>query len=86
MNTFRLKVSSPEGDLFCGEAVRLIIRGTEGDLAVLTGHIPFVSYIKPCDCKIELESGEEMRGRIESGVLSVSENMVRILTGNFMWL
>lgn len=86
MMTFPLKVSSPEGDLFCGEAAKLSVRGTEGDLAVMAGHIPFVSYVKPCDCKIELENGEEKIGRIESGILSVSKDKVILLTGELVWL
>lgn len=86
MKTFRLKVSSPEGDLFCGEAVRLRVRGTEGDLAVMAGHIPFVSYVKPCECKIELKDGEEMKGRIESGILSVSKDKAILLVGDLSWI
>ena len=86
MKTFRLKVSSPEGDLFYGEAVRLRVRGTEGDLAVMAGHIPFVSYVKPCECKIELEDGEEMKGRIESGILSVSKDKAILLVGDLSWI
>ena len=39
MKTFFLKISSPEGDLFSGEAVKLVVRGVEGELAVLAGHI-----------------------------------------------
>ena len=86
MITFTLKVSSPEGDLFCGNALKLSVRGTEGDLAVMAGHIPFVSYVKPCECKIELEDGEEKIGRIESGILSVSKDKVILLVGDLSWV
>ena len=60
MKSFLLKISSPEGDVFSGNAVNLSVRGTEGELAVMAGHVPFVTAVKPCDCKIELESGEEI--------------------------
>jgi F-type H+-transporting ATPase subunit epsilon len=86
MRTFTLKVSSPEGDLFCGNALKLSVRGTEGDLAVMAGHVPFVSYVKPCECKIELEDGEEKIGRIESGILSVSKDKVILLVGDLSWV
>jgi len=85
MNSFLLKISSPEGDLFCGNAVKISVRGTEGDLAVMAGHIPFVSYIKPCKCKIEFESGDEKCGYLKSGVLSVSKDKVILLSGDFTW-
>ena len=61
MKTFLLKIASPEGDLFSGEAVRLCVRGTEGELAVMAGHISFATAVKPCDCKIELEDGTVRR-------------------------
>ena len=86
MRTFTLKVSSPEGDLFCGNALKLSVRGTEGDLAVMAGHIPFVSYVIPCECRIELENGEEIKGRIESGVLSVSKDKAILLVGALSWI
>ena len=86
MKTFPLRISSPEGDLFKGDAVKLSVRGTEGDLAVMAGHIPFVTYVNPCECKIELADGEEKLGRIESGVLSVSHDHVILLAGDFRFL
>ena len=86
MNTFLLKISSPAGDVFCGEVARLIVRGTEGELAVMAGHIPFVSYVKPCDCRIETEDGEEKVGRVGGGMLTVSREKVILLAGEFSWI
>ena len=86
MKTFPLTVSSPEGDLFQGDAVKLSVRGSEGELAVMAGHIPFITYVNPCVCKIETEDGEEKRGRLESGVLSVSADKVILLVGEFAFI
>lgn len=85
MKAFTLKISSPEGNLFAGEVVKLSVRGTEGDLAIMAGHIPFVSYVKPCDCKITLENEEEKVGHISGGVLTVSKEQVILLSGSFSW-
>ena len=85
MKTFTLKISSPEGDIFVGDVVKLCVRGTEGELAVLAGHIPFVSYVKPCDCKIEFDDGNERIGHVESGVLTVSNDKTILLSGGFSW-
>ena len=86
MKTYPLIVSSPEGDLFKGDVVKLSVRGSEGELAVMAGHIPFVTYVNPCVCKIELEDGEEKRARLESGVLSVSSDKVILLAGGFAFI
>ena len=83
MKTFNLKISSPSGDVFCGDAVKISLRGTEGDLAVMAGHIPFLTAVKPCDCKIEFENGEEKIGRTDGGILAVSSEKVMFLSGTF---
>ena len=85
MKPFLLKISSPDGDLFQGEAVMLCVRGTEGDLAVMAEHIPFVTYLKPCECKITLENGECKVARLESGLLTVGKDAVILLSGDFVW-
>ncbi len=85
MKPFELKISSPEGDLFSGEAVKLVVRAAEGDLAIMAGHIPFVTYLKPCTAKIELEDGTEKFGSLESGILTVSAEKTILLSGDFNW-
>jgi F-type H+-transporting ATPase subunit epsilon len=81
MRTFPLKISSPEGDLFCGDAVKLSVRGTEGDLAVMAGHIPFITVIKPCTYKITMADGKEKTGHTEGGILTVSKEKTTYLSG-----
>ena len=83
MNTFDLIISSPDGELFNGKAVCLSIRGADGDLAVLAGHIPFITTVKPCDCKLLFDDGEEKLAHTEGGLLSVAENKVTLLSGSF---
>ena len=83
MTPFALVVSSPEGDLFRGEAVRISLRGSEGDLAVMAGHTPFVTAVKPCECYVELESGEIMVATTDGGILTVTNERVTLLSGSF---
>ncbi len=83
MKTFPLKISSPEGDVFSGEVVCVRVRGAEGELAVMAGHIPFVSPIKPCECKITFEDETVKVGHLGGGILTVSADKTVILTGSF---
>ena len=83
MKTFALAVSSPDGDVFRGDVVKISLRGTEGDLAVMAGHTPFVTSVKPCDCTIELENGETRVGSTDGGILTVSGDRVTLLSGSF---
>ncbi|MBQ3970383.1 MAG: F0F1 ATP synthase subunit epsilon [Clostridia bacterium] len=85
MSTFKLIISSPDGDKFKGEAERITLRGSEGDLAVLAGHIPFITAVKPCDVKITLDDGSEKIGRTDGGLLTVSNSVTTLLSGTFDW-
>lgn len=85
MATFQLKISSPDGNLFDGEVEMFSVRGAEGDLAVLAGHIPFVTTVQPCDCVIETEDGERKTGHTEGGLLSVSETQATLFSWNYRW-
>ena len=85
MNTFTLIISSPDGDLFRGEAVKLILRGTEGELAVMAGHVPFVTAIRKGRCVVEDAEGSRKTGLIEAGLLTVEKNRTTVLTAAIHW-
>ena len=82
MNTFKLRVTSPDGDQFSGDVVMLSCRGTEGDLAVMAGHIPFVTAVKACTIKIETEDTEQYAA-IDGGLLSVGNDETVLLSSSY---
>jgi F-type H+-transporting ATPase subunit epsilon len=86
MNTFSLNISSPDGSLFKGNAVKISLRGADGDLAVMAGHIPFITSVKPCEFHFELDDETVRCGRTDGGILTVSGDEVVFLTGNVTWL
>ena len=85
MKTFPLIISSPDGDLFRGDAEMLILRGTEGDLAILAGHIPFVTAVVKSDCVVVTAEEERKEGVIDEGLLTVDEEKVTVLTSGLSW-
>ena len=87
MNTFRLIIASPDGNQFDGQAYMLTVRGSEGELAVMAGHVPFVTTVKPCNIKIELadEEADDRIGHIDGGLLTVGDDVVTLLTGQVTW-
>ena len=84
MKHFVLIVSTPEGEIFRGNAINISLRGVEGDLAVMAGHTPFITAVTPCICKIETEDGEVIAGKVDGGMLTVSKESVTLLTGGFV--
>ena len=85
MKTFPLIISSPDGDLFRGDAEMLILRGAEGDLAILAGHIPFVTAVVKSACAVVTGDGERKEGTIDEGLLTVDTDKVTVLTSGLTW-
>lgn len=85
MNTFRLIVSSPEGELFNGQAEALFVRGSDGDLAVLAGHIPLVTAVQECVCRVILSDGKERTAKCGGGILKVGAESTTLLSSRFSW-
>ena len=85
MKTFPLNISSPDGDLFRGDAEMLILRGTEGDLAVMAGHVPFVTAVVKSGCTVITAEGQRKEGTIEEGLLTVDAEKTTVLTSALVW-
>ncbi|MBO7209248.1 MAG: F0F1 ATP synthase subunit epsilon [Clostridia bacterium] len=86
MKTFDFVITTPDGNMFEGKIVKVSLRGTEGELAVMANHTPFVTSVKPCTCRIETEDGNVKELDIKSGILSVTLENVALITGNAKWM
>ncbi len=86
MNTFRLTVASPDGNKFSGDAVKLDVRGTEGELAVMAGHVPFVTSIVKGNCVIHLPDDTKKTASAEGGLLTVGTDSVTLIAGSFTFI
>lgn len=85
MNTYQLTVSSPDGTVFQDEVIELSLRGASGDLAVLAGHMPFMTSVKPGRCRVTLPDGEEKFATVDGGLLTVDKESTTLLSGSFQW-
>ena len=83
MNTFKLIVSSPDGNKFDGEVLKLDVRGVEGELAIMSGHIPFVTSLVPSTCTLWLEDDTKKTAKLNGGLLTVDSNGATIISGSF---
>ena len=86
MKTFKFVVSTPDGNLYEGDIVKVSLRGAEGELAVMANHTPFVTSVKPCECRVELEDGTTKKLRLERGLLNVTLNNVILASGGAKWI
>jgi len=85
VKTFPLIISSPDGDLYRGDAGMLILRGTEGDLAILAGHVPFVTAVVKGNCVVITDTDERKEGVIDEGLLTVDADRTTVLTSALTW-
>ena len=85
MNTYNLIISTPDGSVFDDNAEVLIVRGTEGELAVMAGHIPLITAVKPGECKIVLSETQEKIATIGGGILTVQGDKTTLLCSDFKW-
>ncbi|MBQ7132365.1 MAG: F0F1 ATP synthase subunit epsilon [Oscillospiraceae bacterium] len=83
MNTFHLTVSSPDGNKFDGDVIKLDVRGVEGDLAIMAGHIAFITSIVEAPLTISLEDGTKRTAVSKGGLLTVSNNSAVLISGSF---
>ena len=85
MNTYNLVISTPDGSVLDQQAIVLIVRGSEGELAVMAGHIPFITAVKPGECKIVLPDDSEKTAQIGGGILTVQNDKTTLLCSDFKW-
>ena len=85
MNAYHLTVATPAGNLFDGDATFLSLRGSEGDLAVMAGHTPFVTGVQAGEITIELADGTVRGGTADGGLLTVAPDTVTLLASSFKW-
>ena len=82
MKKFKFVITTPDGNLYEDDIVMVSMRGAEGDLAIMANHTPFVTSVKPCECRIELEDGNEKKVSVERGLLSVTLDKVTLMSGS----
>jgi len=75
----RCSVVSPEQVLFEGEATQVITRTTEGDVAFLSGHAPFLGTLVEGQTRVYLADGSVKEFEVAGGFVEVSNDTVSIL-------
>jgi F-type H+-transporting ATPase subunit epsilon len=76
----QLELVSPERILWSGEADMVVARTSEGDIAFLTGHAPFIGALGIGAVSIRATDGTEERAAVHGGFVEVSGDRVTILS------
>lgn len=84
MTTFSLKIVTPDGLQFDGQAEELIVRTTSGDIGIMAGHINCVAPLGMGRATIVTE-GKKLYAACIGGILSVVGGEVKLVPTTFEW-
>ena len=76
----QVELVSPERILWSGEAELVVARTSEGDIAFLTGHSPFIGALGIGAVSIRATDGTDEQAAVHGGFVEVSEDRVTILS------
>ncbi|MGZ9586316.1 F0F1 ATP synthase subunit epsilon [Paenibacillus marinisediminis] len=78
MSTYMLEIVTPEHKVFAQEVDMISVKGVEGELGIMAGHIPLVTPLQIAPMKIKTE-GKEHWLAIHGGFLEVRSDKVVVL-------
>ncbi len=84
MTPFHLKIVTPDGLIFDGQAEELIVRTTGGDVAILARHINYVAALG-MGRAVVVSGGNRRTAACIGGMLSVVDGDVTLVPTTFEW-
>lgn len=84
MTPFQLKIVTPDGLIFDGQAEEVVVRSTSGDLGILAGHVNCVAPLGMGRATIIIE-GKRRYAACIGGMISVVDGKVTLVPTTFEW-
>lgn len=84
MKAFPLKIVTPDGVLFDGQAEELVVRTTSGDTGILADHINYVAPLGMGPATVVVD-GKHRCGACIGGMVSVVNGEVTLVPTTFEW-
>lgn len=84
MQSFPLKIVTPDGLIYDGPAEEVVVRSTTGDLAFLANHINCVAPLG-MGCATIVIDGNKRHGACIGGMISMVDGTVTLVPTTFEW-
>jgi F-type H+-transporting ATPase subunit beta len=75
-----VELVSPERIIYSGEADQVVARTTDGEIAFLTGHAPFIGALGIAQVVVTTTEGDRVRAAVHGGFVEVSHDRVTVLS------
>ncbi|KNZ43099.1 ATP synthase F1 subunit epsilon [Acetobacterium bakii] len=83
--TFRLKIIAPTGVFYDGQVERIVLRGCEGEFAVLAEHTPLTTILAVGTFNMILGDNQHKSGTLLGGLVTVTPRETIVLTDAAEW-
>ena len=84
MASYHLQIVTPDGLCFDGQAEKLIVRTSTGNVCIMARHINYVTALGMGQASVTVD-GEVRRAACIGGMLSVHDGAVKLVASTFEW-
>lgn len=83
MSKLLLKIVSPDGEIFSGEAKSILVTTTNGELQILSGHAELFAPLATGRAKLTLMDGSSRTAAVSGGFIIVSKEETQVIATTF---
>ncbi len=83
MNDLIVRIATPDGEAFSGEAKSILVKTTEGDVQIMQGHTDYFAALGTGRAKLTLKDGTERTAACSGGFITVLAGEVSVLATTF---
>jgi F-type H+-transporting ATPase subunit epsilon len=77
--TTHLDIVSAEREVFSGIVEMVVASADQGEVGIIPGHAPMLTFLKPGEVRVVLPEGDEVHYYVSGGLLEVQPYTVTIL-------
>ena len=81
-SNFKTEIISPEEIIYSGDVEEVVVPGIEGEMTILSGHIPLITFLRPGIIKIN--GNKEIQYFLDEGTVEFLNNNLTILSSTII--
>ncbi len=82
---YKLEIATPDGEVYTGNATRLICRTIDGDVCIMARHTNYCTALGMGLAKVTMEDGTVRNAACMGGMLTVMEGVCRLVATTWEW-